>query len=361
VWEKFIKSIPAFYAHFGGAGDACMLLSTFYDDSPEQIIISFANSKKMMKSFFEPFEKLRKVYLLSCPVYADIHQILRFELFISGKCNGMGTTPLYSYMLEWHQNINVFEKYRVKSNPDWVRNFTGTKIQDIQVVLHPTGSAKGMVGSKRNLISKAQWNSLITFWMNQGITPIIIGTPDENADYPINNNCINKRSYSFKEQMEVISTCDLFVGADSWAKTFSALCGIPTIVFPSTKGKDLIGWKDPSDYIFLDPWKDIYVLQDNFESTFEKVRDERFKNSPLCQIVSNKNYGIVWEGAQFVNHSLALVNRELCTQAVSAGINMSLIKTEPDKFKPAKNKPYHSLLEKENISLDILLKKVTGL
>jgi glycosyltransferase involved in cell wall biosynthesis len=42
---------------------------------------------------------------------------------------------------------------------------------------------------------------------------------------------------------------------------------------------------------------------------------------------------IKWEGSQFVNHSLALVNRELCIElAKRDDIELSLIPYEPDEF-----------------------------
>src|ERR1041385_101631 len=44
---------------------------------------------------------------------------------------------------------------------------------------------------------------------------------------------------------------------------------------------------------------------------------------------------IYWEGAQFVWHSLAYVNREFCrTMLVSGQVELSLIPTELDQFNP---------------------------
>lgn len=43
---------------------------------------------------------------------------------------------------------------------------------------------------------------------------------------------------------------------------------------------------------------------------------------------------IVWEGSQFVHHSLALVNRELCLQLLESGQELSIVPYEPDQFGP---------------------------
>lgn len=46
---------------------------------------------------------------------------------------------------------------------------------------------------------------------------------------------------------------------------------------------------------------------------------------------------ILWEGSQFVIHSLALVNRELCLQLMDRGHEISILPFEPDQFGPEKD------------------------
>ncbi|MCF7762498.1 MAG: tetratricopeptide repeat protein [Verrucomicrobia bacterium] len=41
---------------------------------------------------------------------------------------------------------------------------------------------------------------------------------------------------------------------------------------------------------------------------------------------------VLWEGSQFVHHSLALVNRELCFQLLQMGHDVSILPYEPDQF-----------------------------
>ncbi len=36
---RLLASLPPFHAHFGGAGDALLLLSSFYDDNPGRVIL----------------------------------------------------------------------------------------------------------------------------------------------------------------------------------------------------------------------------------------------------------------------------------------------------------------------------------
>ncbi|MHB8992970.1 MAG: glycosyltransferase, partial [Chloroflexota bacterium] len=56
-----------------------------------------------------------------------------------------------------------------------------------------------------------------------------------------------------------------------------------------------------------------------------------------------KALAIRWEGSQFVHHSMALVNRELCLQLIEGGQEVSLIPYEPDQFSPASDPRFAKL------------------
>lgn len=55
-------------------------------------------------------------------------------------------------------------------------------------------------------------------------------------------------------------------------------------------------------------------------------------------------FNIVWEGTQFVHHSLALINREQCSNIIDAEIaNLTIVPYEPEKFNPKGNEKYEKL------------------
>lgn len=259
---QIFQSLGPFYAHFGGAGDALLLLSTFYDRTPGQTVVSIANSVEAMASLFRCFPRLKNVYLIPFPKNYATHLLLRSIFERLPNFLGMGVTPSpeKDYFGEWNWKLNIFEKYGVIEHPLWAKQFRGEKEEPFQVTLAPQGSLRGMVGSKQNRIDPAQWKELIAFLNRRQIRPIILGTPAERALYPCTGEALDRRSYSFEDQMKRIASSDLFIGADSWGKTFAALAGVPAIVFYSLRGSELIGWKDPSDYVFLDPWQGIIVI-----------------------------------------------------------------------------------------------------
>lgn len=59
---------------------------------------------------------------------------------------------------------------------------------------------------------------------------------------------------------------------------------------------------------------------------------------------------VVWEGTQFVYHSLALVNRELCLQLMDAGHEVSIIPYEPSQFRPEVVDRFSKLASRINTS-----------
>ncbi len=285
---KIFESIGPFYAHFGGAGDALLLLASFYDEEPEQTVVSIANSSEMMESFFDAFPRLKQIYFIPFPKNYQNHLLLR-EIFRKLKnFKGMGVTPSpdLDYFKEWSGVSDIFQKYGIVRRPQWVEQFRTGKQLPYQVTLAPRGSLKGMVGSKQNLIPPQDWESLIHFLNERDIHPIILGTPEEAFQYPAIGHCLDRRSYCFEEQMKLIANSDLFIGADSWGKTFSALAGVKTFVFHSIRGEDLKGWKDPADYIFLDPWEEITVVKDveEFKRTFDSLFGHDKKGNTLTSL-----------------------------------------------------------------------------
>ncbi len=343
--RKLLDAAPPFYVHMGGAGDALLLLSTFYDEHPDSVVISIANNTEMLHSFFKPFNKLKRVIIFSYPQHDKFHRMLRKMLYIHPNFLGMGITPPVGDYTEWNAELDIEEKYGVNTKPMWCKQFEKGKITNPQIVLQPVGSQKGMTLSKRNIIHPVQWVQILNYLIELGIKPVVVGTPKENKDYPLIEGCIDKRSFNFEEQMNIIAAADLFIGADSWGKSFSALCGIETIVFPAIVGSDLNGWKDHTNYVFIDPWERISVVNQNFGKLFNTVREKLFPQIPYKEFNLTNDYKIIWEGSQFVNHSLSVVNREVCLSLIKDNYDVSIVPFEPNQYLPDVKSEYYQLLE----------------
>jgi len=306
-----LAELEPFYFQCGGAGDALLLMATFYDTQPRSVVLSHPNSIPAARSFFDAFPELTKVYFLPPHSQHTQQAHVRARVATLANCRGRGVTPAQAYEQAWTEQTDIFRDYGVQPRPAWARRFqqpTATR----RVTVAPRGSLVGMAGSKRNLIEPRDWVPLLDFLRAAGFTPVIIGTPDEQAEYPSREGCEDRRSYSFAHQMTEIASSDLFVGADSWAKTFAALAGVRTIVFEAIKSLDWVGQKDPSDYIFLDPWDNIQVVS-GWAHWQDLMRRDQPRLAPATT-PPTKPVHVAWEGTFQDHGSLSHVNRELTKQ-----------------------------------------------
>jgi glycosyltransferase involved in cell wall biosynthesis/tetratricopeptide (TPR) repeat protein/SAM-dependent methyltransferase len=305
-----LETAGPFYFHCGGAGDALLLLATFYDAHPNSVVVSYPNSQAAMRSFFEAFPALERVYFLPQHSKVAINELMRKTLPQLPNFRGMGVTPRTGYGEEWNEKTDIFRDYGVIARPQWAQRCPGAAVGR-RVVVAPQGSLVGMAGTKRNVVEPADWPVLLDFLKQQGYQPVVLGTPNERETYPCPDGCEDRRSFSFLEQMEQILSCALFVGADSWAKTFSALAGLPTYVFDAIKGGDWRGIKDPSDFVFLDSWDCLQVVSGLDALKDCLTRDQRHARPPAPETGSSRTAHVAWEGG-FTDHgSLSHVNREL--------------------------------------------------
>lgn len=318
---SLLKELPPFYAHVGGAGDALLLLASFYDQKPDAVVFSHPNSVGAAKALFDAFPKLSKIYFLPQHTEPFFHAILRYGLYELKSCLGAGTTPKHGYDDEWKASLDIEKKYRINKSPQWAADFcknTGSG----RIALAPKGSLTGMVGSKRNIILPEYWPQIIAHIQKRGFEPVILGLPNEIKEYPALPGCVDARGENFTGQIRLIGECAGLVGADSWAKTFSALANIPTLVFEPIKGVDIANWKDLSDWVFVEPWpaiKTVRTLND-----FCRVFDAHIAKVPGVTLPDASRAAVAWEGSFLDYGSLSHINREI-TSRISTALNLACV------------------------------------
>ncbi len=331
---SLLAELPQFYAHFGGAGDALLLLASFYDQSPAAVLFSHPNSVGAMKALFEAFPKLSKIYFLPQHAEPYFHIILRYAVYQLRNCRGAGATPKDNYEEEWKAGLNLEKKYGVNQTPRWAAAFRDHS-HARRIALAPKGSLTGMVGSKRNIILPQVWPAVLTHILKRGFEPVILGVPSEAGEYPALPGCVDARGESFPGQMKLIGQSAGLVGADSWAKTFSALAEIPTLVFEPLKGVDIISWKDASDWVFIEPWPAIKMIRSYEE--FERAFDARIASVPGVVEAKTPSPVIAWEGSFLDYGSLSHVNREIVAR-LPAALNVTCVGPK-DLKGPAQSDP----------------------
>ena len=322
-----LKELPPFYAHFGGAGDALLLLASFYDTRPDGIIFCHPNNVGAARALFDAFPRLSKIYFLPQHTEPFFHIVLRYAVYQLKNCLGAGATPRDGYEEEWKAGLDITKKYRINTSPDWAAELRQNE-NSRRVAVAPQGSQTGMVGSKRNIIAPELWPQVIAHILERGFEPVIFGLPAEAKNYPALPGCTDARGESFPNQMKLIGHCAGLVGADSWAKTFSALAEIPTLVFEPIKGADLVTWKDPSDWVFIEPWSQIKMIRslEEFRSAFDS------RIAKVLEAEENVSAPVIaWAGSFLDYGSLSHVNRELTARLPGVVCVGSNVLTERSK------------------------------
>lgn len=315
-----LRELPPFYAHIGGAGDALLLLAAFYDKKPDGVVFSHPNGIGAARALFDAFPKLSKIYFLPQNSEPFFHAILRYGVYELKNCLGAGATPKHGYDDEWKASLDIHQKYGINKYPRWAADFRKNN-SSRRVALAPKGSLSGMVGSKRNIIRPEFWSQVIEHILKQGFEPVILGMPNEAKDFPTLPGCLDLRHESFAGQMRGIGECAGLVGADSWAKTFSALAKILTVVFEPMRGVDIANWKDPSDWVFIEPWPEIKMA--NSLDHFRRLFDAHIAKLPGTALPDATNAPIVWEGSYLDYGSLSHINREVTSRL--KGLNLACV------------------------------------
>ncbi len=157
----------------------------------------------------------------------------------------------------------------------------------------------------------------------------------ENEDYPQTNGYINLNMVVKARKLVSESSNDYLPVSYSFTK------------LEPQKG---------STYGEVNNYENLDMTQTNFQHiNIENVNLE-IKNA------ANPKLNIVWEGTQFVYHSLALVNREQCINlAKSEQVNLTIIPYENNTFDPTENKRYHPIIANDIRYKSDVDSKVLGL
>ncbi len=76
--------------------------------------------------------------------------------------------------------------------------------------------------------------------------------------------------------------------------------------------------------------------------------DDQLSKKTVAAPTAPASIAVKWEGSQFVHHSLALINRELCLRLIDSGHELSIIPYEEDQFAPESDPRYLKLTDRVN-------------
>jgi glycosyltransferase involved in cell wall biosynthesis len=91
-------------------------------------------------------------------------------------------------------------------------------------------------------------------------------------------------------------------------------------------------------------WNDIYILGRKKEIRDNDIPERAYSGASNPE----RKIPVIWEGSQFVHHSLALVNREICLQLIDRGCDLSITPYEKHQFGPEADPRFPELARRFN-------------
>jgi hypothetical protein len=242
-----LEKMGTFYTGLGGLGDYLIFLSTFYDKISEKTnVIWFADDKNLITQF-PVFNKIKNTL-----VFSD--KMLFLEYSNHRLCVGTGITPPKLNYNEW-KDINIFEKYGVVEFPSFVNEIETIKEEDNQVGVMLSGKS---IPGKRKIITEETMKHIVT--ETKGKKVFIFGKETDIPEYTPKEWERKTVKMSLKEQLQWIKGMETFYSVDSWCKTWSAMCGIKTIVYDNVYESwylSNMGGEDWGHNVFIKPWSKI--------------------------------------------------------------------------------------------------------
>lgn len=246
-----IEKLNNYYLGCGGFGDLLLTMSTFYDEIEKNDIVWFADNKKFIEEALNIFPKFQnKIVFTKDNTFSSKW----FKFANHEKCQGTGITPKNLDYSEW-KDVNIFEKYKVNSFPNFAQDYEKIKLNEeyICIMLNST-----VVPGKAKELTYASWEKLVEKIGSK--KTFIMG----NSNPKFQHKYANVNGMKLKDQLKLIRGASEVYSVDSWVKTFSSLCGIPTYCYDNIYSQgylDSMGGTDWGHYIFIFPFKNITFIK----------------------------------------------------------------------------------------------------
>jgi hypothetical protein len=270
----FLNPNKNWYLNFGGAGDLILLIANAYKDKKAQIVF-YANtcSLEFCKELLECFKLEHYVSRnLMGTKYANA-----INDYMVQKLNFKPSAHLARGLdfNDWGRDIEYY-KNRMVLKTDWIEtlgknlNFSNENC----VVIQPSGSMRNY--DRQRYLEVFEYNYLVRKFLDLGCSVITTGSESDKDFYkwkPTTNKdwfLTSKKIYGQKSVslidltmfLKIVNCANKVISADTWLKSYSLLCGIPTYVFNNRcRGNYLPIGSDPCDYIFLNKnlWQNLEV------------------------------------------------------------------------------------------------------
>jgi len=248
-----------YYLGFGGLGDALLLMAVCWND-PKAKVVFFANHIPFIRSFFELFGI--SVYLhdniMGTRMAAQIYDIMRVMPNFKSSAH-LADGLNYN---DWSNE----KKYapRIKGGVSWAGHLGKEKFDKPVIIIAPSGSNKDI--QRQRYLHHHEYQQLVDLYLNKGYRVYATGSIIDLHHFKLINKdnfywLCSDNIYSgngsvekidLRMMLRIINSAEHVISMDTWLKSYSLLCGIPTTVIETRWDNKYRAYgEDVTDWIFL--------------------------------------------------------------------------------------------------------------
>jgi len=226
-----------YYLGFGGLGDALLLMAVCWEN-PKAKVVFFANQIPFIRNFFD---------------------ILGISVFIHDNIMG---TKMAAHIFDYMKKLPTFKesahladgldyndwanekKYasRIRGRTRWVQHFGKAPTNKPVIIIGPSGSHKDI--KRQRYLHNGEYKRLVDIYLDKGYKVYAAGSMNDlhhfglvNRDnfFWLNSDTIydgkgNAQPSNLTNMLRIINSAEHVISMDTWLKTYTLLCDIPTTV-----------------------------------------------------------------------------------------------------------------------------------
>lgn len=248
-----------YYLGFGGLGDALLLMAVCWEN-PKAKVVFFANQMPFIRAFFDIFGI--GVYLHDNIMGTKMaNHIFDYMKSLPGFRDSAHLADGLDYG-DWANEKKYVNRIRGKTR--WIQHLGKAPVDKPVVIIGPSGSHKDI--KRQRYLNVEEYKELTKKHLAKGYKVYATGSMndlhffgliDKPDFYWLNSDTIYDgkgvaRPSDLKNMLRIINSAEHVLSMDTWLKTYTLLCGIPTTVVETRwEGRYKNYGEDITDFIFL--------------------------------------------------------------------------------------------------------------
>lgn len=260
-----------YYLGFGGLGDALLLMATCWQDSQAKVVF-FANQIPFIRSFFDLFGISAYMHdnIMGTKIAEHIYEYMKG---LPGFRESAHLADRLDFN-DWRDENKYVPRIRGKTT--WLQHLGKAEFDKPVLILAPSGSHKDI--KRQRYLTNDEYRCIVEKYLKKGYKVYATGSMNDlhhfgvidnedffwlNSDRIVDSKNATK-PINITNMLRIINSAEHVISMDTWLKTYTLLCDIPTSVIETRWEGNYRGHGDDiTDCIFLNKkiWPNLRVIR----------------------------------------------------------------------------------------------------